>query len=100
MALIWQAETLPDVDYTTTIQLLDDQNQVLAQRDATPLDGAAPTTSWAVGEVVVDPATLTLPDNLGSGSLRLLIALYRPDSGERLLLIDGADHLTIPVTTR
>jgi hypothetical protein len=50
--------------------------------------------------VVVDPATLTLPDNLGSGSLRLLIALYRPDSGERLLLIDGADHLTIPVTTR
>ncbi len=97
LALVWRSLDLIDTDYTITVQLLDGQNQVRAQRDAAPLDGAAPTTSWAVGEVVLDEVMLQPPAEVGPGPHRLLIALYHPETGERLLLSDGRDHVEIPV---
>jgi hypothetical protein len=97
LALVWRSLDLVDTDYTITVQLLDRQNQVRAQRDAAPLDGAAPTTSWAVGEVVLDEVMLQIPAEVGPEPHRLLVALYRPETGERLLLSDGRDHVEIPV---
>jgi hypothetical protein len=61
------------------------------------LNGAAPTTTWAEGEVLVDPISLDIPAGIGPGPHRLLVALYRPDSGQRLLLANGADHVEISV---
>jgi hypothetical protein len=95
--LVWQANNLIDTDYTTTVQLLDSRQIVHAQRDGVPMNGAAPTTSWAAGEVVVDAITLEIPTEAASGLHHLLIALYIPNSGQRLLLPNGQDHLTIPV---
>jgi hypothetical protein len=96
VTLIWRAAELIEADYIVTVQLLDGQNQVRAQRDSAPLNGAAPTSSWAVEEVVPDRAILTIPEEIGPGPHRLLIALYRPETGERLLLADGSDHIEIP----
>ncbi len=96
--LIWQATGLVDTDYTITTQLLDGQQQVRAQRDSMPLNGTAPTTSWALAEVVPDKITLDIPSEIGPGPHQLLIALYQVETGERLLLPDGADHLKIPIT--
>lgn len=95
--LIWQADALVEADYTITAQLLDGEQQVRAQKDRMPLDGAAPTTTWAVGEVLPDAFTLDIPPDIGPAPYRLLIALYRLETGERLRLPNGADHLTIPV---
>jgi hypothetical protein len=86
-----------DRDYVVTVQLLDGQQQVLAQRDNVPLAGAAPTTSWAAGEVLVDRISLDIPPDVGAGPHQLLIALYHLETGERLRLPNDADHLTIPV---
>jgi hypothetical protein len=103
LELIWQAAHLVGADYTLTVQLLDGQSQVIAQTDTIPLNGTAPTTSWAVGEVLIDRVTLDIPPETGSAPHQLLIALYRAETGERLLLPafadrpNGADHLTIPV---
>ena len=98
LALIWQSTALTEADYTVTVQLLDGQNQVRAQQDSMPLNGAAPTTSWAIGEVVQDQISLSVPMEVGPGPHRLLIALYRPETGERLPLAGGsADHIAIPV---
>jgi hypothetical protein len=96
VTLIWRAAELIEADYIVTVQLLDGQNQVRAQRDSAPLNGAAPTSSWAVEEVVPDRAILTIPEEIGPGPHRLLIALYRPETGERLPLADGSDHIEIP----
>ncbi|MCB0162890.1 MAG: hypothetical protein KDI79_01615, partial [Anaerolineae bacterium] len=79
-------------------QLLDAEQQVIAQRDGMPLDGNAPTTTWATGEIVVDPITLDIPANIGREPHQLLLALYRVETGERLTLPNGDDHFTIPVT--
>ncbi|MBN1220886.1 MAG: glycosyltransferase family 39 protein [Anaerolineae bacterium] len=96
--LVWQATGLVDFDYTVTVQLLDEQGRIYAQQDRMPLDGTAPTTSWAIGEVLVDNFYFDdLSPEIGLGPLHLLIALYRVETGERLNLADGADHLEIPV---
>lgn len=104
LALIWRATGLPAADYTVTVQLIDGQGQVQAQQDQMPQNGNAPTTSWATGEVIRDDVSLSIPANAGSGPHRLLVALYRPETGQRLPLtggpFDGQDHLEIPVTLR
>ncbi|MEM7028328.1 MAG: glycosyltransferase family 39 protein [Chloroflexota bacterium] len=100
ISLVWQGQQRIENDYTITMQILNANNQVLAQRDAQPLEGAAPTTSWTIGEIITDQTTLMTPADLGPAPHRLLIALYRPETGERLLLSDGADHVAVPVSLR
>lgn len=95
--LVWHCLTPVAADYTVTAQLLNAQNEVLAQQDSVPLNGGAPTTSWAAGEIIPDQIKLDIPANLGEGNYRLLIALYNSQSGERLKLIGGEDHLEIPL---
>jgi hypothetical protein len=96
---VWYTTGLIEADYTLTIQLLDSQQQVRAQQDGMPLDGAAPTSSWAGGEVVPDTISLDIPPEIGPGPHHLLIAFYRLETGERLHLPNAADHLELPVKT-
>jgi 4-amino-4-deoxy-L-arabinose transferase-like glycosyltransferase len=88
LTLYWQARGQPSSDYTVFIQLWDEDRQV-AGYDGPPLGGNYPTSWWEAGETIVDvhPLDLTragvaLP--LESGHHRLLVGLYRFDSGERL----------------
>ena len=87
VTLVWQAIATPPEDYTVFVQLLDAQNQVIAQNDSAPQNGTAPTGSWAAGEVVADDHTLALPAGLTPGSYRLIAGLYRPGDGQRLPVI-------------
>jgi hypothetical protein len=97
---VWQAVGLPDADYTWTLQLLNGAGQVVAQRDGMPLEGSAPTSSWAMGEIIPDTIPLDIPLEPGPGPHQLLLALYRVETGERLRLPDGNDHLTIPLNIK
>ncbi|NJN93145.1 MAG: hypothetical protein HC875_03155 [Anaerolineales bacterium] len=60
LTLYWQSVTEMKTAYTVFVQLLNGAGQVVAQVDAQPLAGAAPTT-WLPGEILTDPYTLTLP---------------------------------------
>ena len=82
LTLYWQASGRPDADYTVFIQVWDRQRQ-LAGFDSQPLNGDYPTSWWAVGETIVDPHALDL-SQLPGGEYRLLVGLYRLDTGERL----------------
>lgn len=97
LTLVWRCLSPVAVDYTVTAQVLNAQNEVLAQQDVVPLNGGAPTTSWAAGEIIPDQIRLDIPAALGEGNYRLLVALYNPQTGERLALSTGADHLEIPL---
>ncbi|MDM8527194.1 glycosyltransferase family 39 protein [Anaerolineales bacterium HSG24] len=83
LTLFWQALDTPAADYTVFVQLLNSQNQVMAQRDSQPQSGSAPTSSWATGEIVSDSYTLTVEPTT-SETYRLIVGMYRPDTGERL----------------
>jgi len=100
VTLTWQAEAMPERNYSVFVQLLDEDNQVRAQHDGQPGDGTLITMTWASGEYVRDVHPLTLPSDLPPGDYRLIIGMYLPDSGERLPVLDQAnqpigDHLTL-----
>jgi hypothetical protein len=88
LTLYWQASGRPAADYTVFIQVWDDNGQV-AGFDGPTLRGDYPTSWWEAGETVVDVHALSVQDDrfrqsLASGRYRVLIGLYRLDTGERL----------------
>ncbi len=96
LTLYWQAAAVMPASYTIFIQLLNDQDQVVAQVDALPQAGAAPTTTWLPGEILADPYHLALPAGLPPGQYRLIAGLYDAVTGERLPVAAGGDFVELP----
>jgi hypothetical protein len=71
------------------VHVVDASGRLVAQGDGPPLGGAYPTSLWEPGELVEDEYVL------GAASGRVLIGLYRPDTGERLRTGDGRDAIEI-----
>jgi hypothetical protein len=88
--LAWQALDEILTPYRVFVHLLDDTGRLIAQSDGVPVDWTRPTPGWAVGEVVVETRTLTLPDDADVGTYDLRVGLYDED-GNRLPLPDGTD---------
>jgi hypothetical protein len=82
--LVWRAIAAVDSDYTVTVQLLGPDGQVYGQRDDSPLAGEAPTSTWSPGEVLDDVYRLTLAPDAPPGEYQLIVAMYLPETGERL----------------
>ena len=81
LTLYWQAKDRMTAPYKVFVHLLDADGNLVAQSDAIPAGGAAPTESWLAREVVVDPHELRAP---GPGDYQLFVGLYDPISGARL----------------
>lgn len=92
ITLYWQATSQTPAAYKVFVHLLDGQSRIVAQRDAQPQDGGAPTSGWLPGQVVVDRYDLSLPRDVPAGELRIEVGMYEPVSGKRLAFGDGADH--------
>jgi hypothetical protein len=87
--------------YKVFVHVLDSsQQQVVAQRDAEPQDGGAPTTGWVVGEVIEDEYAMTLPAGLAAGEYPIEVGVYDPRSGERLRLPNGDNRLLLGTRLR
>jgi hypothetical protein len=93
VTLYWQAETEMETNYTVFVQLLNEANQVVAQVDAQPQAGTAPTTTWLSGEILTDLYTLALPTGLPPGDYRLITGLYNAANGQRLPASSGGDFV-------
>jgi len=76
--------------------LLDADGRFIGGHDSPPVEGTRPTTGWVVGEYIVDVHALA-PDNAAyRGPARIEIGLYDPQTGARVPLVNGADHLVLP----
>lgn len=93
--LYWRADREMERDYTVFIQLLNGAGQVVAQQDARPQAGAAPTMTWLPGEIITDPYRLALPADLPPGPHRLITGLYHAPTGQRLPLASGGDFVEL-----
>ena len=98
LTLRWSADGYVDNDYTVFAHLIDSQagNEALAQSDSAPMGGSWPTSLWLPGVALDDIHTIPIPEELSPGSYELLVGLYDPVTGARLLLPGGNDsyHLT------
>jgi hypothetical protein len=81
------------------VQLLDSNDQVVAQHDAEPQGGSRPTDTWRPGEVILDNLGLLIPPGTPPGSYRRIAGMYDPQTLERQRLSDGSDHVDLPPIT-
>jgi hypothetical protein len=86
----WFVEAPPGHDYTVFVHVVDASGRPIAQGDAPPLGGAYPTSLWEPGELIDDEYAVP-----GGSAGRVLIGLYRADTGERLRAENGADAVEI-----
>ena len=99
ITLYWQAETEMDINYTVFIQLLNSENQVVAQVDLQPQGGAAPTITWLPNEILTDSYSLPLPVELPSGNYHLITGLYDAATGMRLSVDSGDNFVALGEVT-
>ena len=101
LTLHWQSLAAMDQDYTVFIQVLNDQDQIVGQVDAWPLQGTLPTSQWTPGQTITDPYLVQLNNNLPSGTYRLLIGWYLLADARRLAVLNNEgnpvdDKLVLP----
>jgi hypothetical protein len=78
-----------DTDYTVFVHIVDTQGTIWGQRDAMPVDGERPTSSWGLGEIVKDQHELTIDVEGPREGYTIEIGVYVRETGERLPLSGG-----------
>ena len=94
LELVWQALRTPEREYHLFVHVVDLAGRIIAQRDLPPGGEAAPTTGWLPGEYLRTTVDLALPEGISVGEYRILVGLYDPQTGQRLIT-DGADHVDL-----
>ncbi len=88
VTLQWRAARQVNADYKVSVQLLDDEDHKIAQHDATPANGDAPTSTWLRGAVIADVHPLQLAPAAPHKVYRVLIICYLPEDSSRLSAYD------------
>ncbi|MEM7537456.1 MAG: hypothetical protein AAF639_35125 [Chloroflexota bacterium] len=91
LVLYWEATAPIQESYTVFTQILNEQGQLVAQQDNLPVEGLAPTNTWAVNKLIRDPYRLSLPAELTPGSYQILVGMYNKD-GRRPVTYGTDDH--------
>jgi hypothetical protein len=76
VTLFWQTAVPLQNRYKVFLHLLDENGNLVSQRDSEPGGGLALTTTWQPGEVVIDNHGLLISGDLPSGSYHLFLGLY------------------------
>lgn len=100
----WQALAPLTEDYTVFVQILDENDNIVGQIDAWPVQGTLPTTTWQPGQIITDPYTVQLAPDLAPGNYRLVAGWYLLATAQRLPVIDSKgisvdDKITVPNLT-
>ncbi|MGB1252343.1 MAG: 6-pyruvoyl-tetrahydropterin synthase-related protein [Candidatus Promineifilaceae bacterium] len=95
--LVWLAQSETSENYTAFVQLLDAEGRFITGNDQIPARWQRPTTSWVVGEYVVDPHELSISAELPTGSYQIAIGLYNSATQQRLTLPDGSTVIMRPL---
>jgi hypothetical protein len=93
VTLHWQALAPVPASYQVFTHL-ESENGLIAQADGVPVCWTYPTTEWQPGHIVADEHAIPISPEVQPGSYRLDIGLYRPDTLERLDVLDEAGNPT------
>ncbi|MDX1523484.1 MAG: hypothetical protein R3264_17795, partial [Anaerolineae bacterium] len=100
LTLFWEAVRPIDINFTVFVQVVDQNNTLIAQKDRQPQEGFYATSYWQPGETVIDLHIVPLGPDVPAGTYDLLVGLYEVDTGHRLQILDDAgefqsDHIRI-----
>ena len=107
ITLFWRADAPMPRSLTTLLHLVDSSGRRVGLADRIPGDGSYPTTSWAVGERVIERYFVDVEPCLDDRPVRVLAGWYDlAAGGARLLRADGegdtvlAGEVHIPLSSR
>lgn len=86
--LYWRAKDHIPLDYTVFAHLLDRDGNMVAGADSQPRGGKKRTSSWRVGEPIVDWIILPVPEDLAHAEYILAFGLYDLKTMQRLGITD------------
>jgi len=84
LKLYWRAVAPSTGSHKVSVQSYYGDGVMVAQKDALPVCDREPTTTWDVGELVVDVHDVTVAADAPPGVYPLFVSLYRETNGERL----------------
>lgn len=84
LSLYWRAQKKMATNYTVFTHLLDRENQIWGQADSFPMGGMYPTSSWHLGDIIVDKYEIPVGPEAPLGVYRLEIGMYDLSTQERL----------------
>ncbi len=90
LRLYWRAIAPSTGSHKVSVQAYYGEGVMVAQKDALPVCDREPTTTWDIGEQVVDIHDVTIAIDAPSGVYPLFVNLYREESGARLPVHDAA----------
>jgi hypothetical protein len=94
LSLFWQATDQLDERYKVFLHLVDENDQIVAQRDSEPDGNLTPTNIWQPGQIIMDNHGLFIPAGITPGTYTLLLGLYDfADSSDRLPIDAGGELL-------
>jgi hypothetical protein len=88
VSLRWQALAPIEENYTVFVQMLDAEDRIVGQVDSWPLQGTLPTGQWQQGEVINDPYSVQLANDMPPGAYRLNVGWYLLETLRRLPVLD------------
>lgn len=89
LTLLWESGGPLEEDHKVFVHLVDEQGQIIGQRDGEPVGGLRPTTTWAQGEKIIDNYGILVPESAMEGEYRLLMGIYLPTTGERMAVLSS-----------
>ncbi|MBI5034955.1 MAG: hypothetical protein HZB51_30890 [Chloroflexi bacterium] len=96
LALYWQGVKKSNKDYKAFVHVLDASGQVVAQKDASPLDGKYPTSIWDPGEIIKDEYELVVPTD-AHAPFTIEIGMYDQPTQTRLP-VGNSDHVEFKIS--
>jgi hypothetical protein len=93
LTLYLQADGPTDRSYTLFVHLLNPHGDLIGQADVIPGNGAAPTTSWAKDQVIVQELELPVASDAQEGEHVIALGFYDAAYGERLPVAGTADFV-------
>ena len=80
----WQCLRRMKTDYTVFVHVTDGEGTIWGQKDAMPLNGARPTSSWEQGEVLEDQYEVTIDVDGPREGYAVYLGMYDAGTGVRL----------------
>jgi hypothetical protein len=94
LTLIWHARGRQNRDWTVFVHLVDGRDEIVAERNMQPLDGAFPMTQWVAGDWLIDQHVLAIPTTIAPGRYTVRVGLFDPNwGGRRAGRFDQQDRL-------
>ncbi|MCB0191551.1 MAG: PASTA domain-containing protein, partial [Anaerolineae bacterium] len=89
ITFFWQAITPPADNYDLFIRLTTPEGGIVSEIESPPQNGSALTSDWQVGQTIIDPYQLPIPQTTVAGDYEIRVGFFNPATNTRLPITEA-----------